>query len=80
MSWALTSGIPFSSTGALELSTIIIDIFIIHSISILTVGDKSTMGNCNTCDCDGKNDAKPNEFTLPVRLIFFLYYLINSFL
>ncbi len=29
------------------------------------------MGNtCSTCDCDGKGDAKPNEFTINVHLNF----------
>ena len=24
------------------------------------------MGNCNTCNCDGKGDDQPNEFTINV--------------
>ena len=27
------------------------------------------MGNtCNTCNCDGKGEAQPNEFSIQVRL------------
>ena len=25
------------------------------------------MGNCNTCNCDGKGEATPNEFNMDVR-------------
>jgi hypothetical protein len=24
------------------------------------------MGNCNTCNCDGKGEAQPNEFNMDV--------------
>ncbi len=32
------------------------------------------MGNtCSTCDCDGKGDAKPNEFTYTVKIYILLF-------